>query len=94
MQKLKAPFLRVFGRSSEVIGLAWDNQTLTIRLIVPPSLLVYHVPIMSAAVSLLSTYTDKANWNPSLDDNGYRKALQDTSWADVFTYSPVSCSFR
>ncbi|KAL8721971.1 MAG: hypothetical protein Q9225_001446 [Loekoesia sp. 1 TL-2023] len=37
---------------------------------------------MSAAVSLLSTYAEKANWNPALDDNGYRKALQDTSWAD------------
>lgn len=40
---------------------------------------------MSAAVSLLSTYAEKANWNPSLDSNGYKKALQDTSWADVFT---------
>lgn len=40
---------------------------------------------MSAAVSLLSTYAERANWNPSLDSNGYNKALQDTSWADVFT---------
>lgn len=37
---------------------------------------------MSAAVSLLSTYAERANWNPSLDSNGYNKALQDTSWAD------------
>ncbi|KAL8841215.1 MAG: hypothetical protein Q9170_001004 [Blastenia crenularia] len=37
---------------------------------------------MSAAVSLFNTYAQKANWNPSLEDNGYGKALQDTSWAD------------
>ncbi|KAI4205490.1 MAG: hypothetical protein LQ346_001444 [Caloplaca aetnensis] len=37
---------------------------------------------MSAAAALLSTYTDKVNWNPALDDNGYKRALQDTSWAD------------
>ncbi|KAL8699483.1 MAG: hypothetical protein Q9224_001389 [Gallowayella concinna] len=37
---------------------------------------------MTGAVSLLSTYADKAKLNPSLDENGYTKALQDTSWAD------------
>ncbi|KAL8959538.1 MAG: hypothetical protein Q9193_003623 [Seirophora villosa] len=37
---------------------------------------------MSAAVSLLSTYAEKVNLNPSFDENGYKRALQDTSWAD------------
>lgn len=38
---------------------------------------------MSVAVSLLSTYAEKANLKASLDENGYKRALQDTSWADV-----------
>lgn len=45
---------------------------------------------MSAAAALLSTYTDKVNWNPALDDNGYKRALQDTSWADVRAEPPSS----
>ncbi|KAL8809174.1 MAG: hypothetical protein Q9200_003649 [Gallowayella weberi] len=37
---------------------------------------------MATAVSLLSTYAEKANLNPILNENGYKRALQDTSWAD------------
>ena len=38
----------------------------------------------SATVNLLNSYADKSNWTPtqaSRDAN--RKALQDSSWADV-----------
>lgn len=50
----------------------------------PASILLFHDDLtMSAAVSLLSTYAEKVNLNPSFDENGYKRALQDTSWADV-----------
>lgn len=38
---------------------------------------------MSDTVAILKSYADKDHWKPSLSENGYKKALQDSSWADV-----------
>ncbi|KAI4234961.1 MAG: hypothetical protein LQ349_003466 [Xanthoria aureola] len=37
---------------------------------------------MPSALSMLNTYLEKAAIHPTPSDNGYRKALRDTSWAD------------
>lgn len=38
---------------------------------------------MSDTVAILKSYADKGHWKPSLGENGHKKALQDSSWADV-----------
>ncbi|KAL9609876.1 MAG: hypothetical protein Q9167_005394 [Letrouitia subvulpina] len=37
---------------------------------------------MSDTVALFRSYADKSHWKPSLGENGHKKALQDSSWAD------------
>lgn len=45
-----------------------------------------HVPFpfnMSSAMTILASYVEKALSPHTLDAESYRKALQDSSWADV-----------